>query len=172
MAGNRVVSIIAVLLSLAAIVLSVRAMQHDPLGTDLSTYDLSSPEQTLRSINKMITRQDIRAALQLLKNEVWVESSGNKEAKLFLSDDPTLTVLKSVELSNSGDPKNNGTVVSFVKFSVSGVDYYTVQYFRKDQSSRFLFTGRPFVFPEEKKTDSDKRLDAAIEEFEKTGKIN
>jgi hypothetical protein len=32
---------------------------------------------------------------------------------------------------------NNGLVVSFVKFTVSGVDYYTVQYFRKDQSNRF-----------------------------------
>lgn len=172
MAVNRTMSIIALVLSLAAIGLSVQTTRRDPLGTDLSKYDLSSPEQTLRSINKIVARQDIRAALQLLKNEVWAESGGDKEAKLFLSDSPALTVLRSIEVSNSGDPKNNGTVVSFVKFSVSGVDYYTVQYFRKDQSSRFLFTGRPLVFAAEKKTDSDRSLDAAISHFEETGKLD
>lgn len=170
MAVSRVISIIALVLSLVAIGLSVQ--RRDPLGRDLSRYDLSSPEQTLRSVNKIIASQDIRAALQFLKNEVWAESGGEKESKLFLSDSPNLTVLKSVELSNSGDTKNNGTVVSFIKFNVSGVDYYTVQYFRKDQSNRFLFTGRPIVFGEEKKTDSDRSLDSAIQEFERTGKLN
>lgn len=172
MAASRAMSVIALVLSLAAIGLSIQTMRRDPFGTDLSKYDLSSPEQTLRSINKMISSQDIRATLQLLKNEVWVESAGDKQAKLFLSDSPILTVLRSVELSNSGDPKNNGIVVSFVKFSVSGVDYYTVQCFRKDQSNRFLLTERPVVFGEERKTDSDKNLDAAIQEFENTGKID
>ena len=165
---NRGMSIIAFILSLVAIALSVRTMQHDPLGTDLSKYDLSSPEQTLRSINKMVTRQDVRAALQLLKSEV---QDDGKDTKLFLSDGVTLTVLKSVEMSNSGAPKNNGLVVSFVKFTVSGVDYYTVQYFRKDQSNRFQLAERVGTFGTEK-TESDSNLDAAIEEFEKSGKLN
>jgi hypothetical protein len=168
MAINRAMSIVAFLLSLVAIALSVRTMQRDPLGTDLSKYDLSSPEQTLRSINRMATKQDIRAALQLLKIEVQDEG---KDIKLFLSDGVTLTVLKSVEISNSGAPKNNGLVVSFVKFSVSGVDYYTVQYFRKDQSNRFQLAERVGTFGAEK-TESDSNLDAAINEFEKTGKLN
>jgi hypothetical protein len=168
MAINRAVSIVAFLLSLVAIVLSVRTMQRDPLGTDLSKYDLSNPEQTLRSINRMATKQDIRAALQLLKSEVQDEG---KDMKLFLSDGVTLTVLKSVEVSNSGAKKNNGLVVSFVKFTVSGVDYYTVQYFRKDQSNRFQLAERVGTLASEK-TESDSNLDAAIEEFEKTGKLN
>jgi hypothetical protein len=54
---------------------------------------------------------------------------------------------------------------------VSGVDYYTVQYFRKDQLSRFQLAGRVATFGTEK-TESDNNLDAAIEEFEKTGKLN
>jgi hypothetical protein len=107
MAVNRAMSMVALLLSLVAIALSVRTMQRDPLGTDLSKYDLSSPEQTLRSINRMATKQDIRAALQLLKSEVQDEG---KDIKLFLSDGVTLTVLKSIEMSNSGAPKNNGLV--------------------------------------------------------------
>ena len=168
MAINRAVSIVAFLLSLVAIVLSVRTMQRDPLGTDLSKYDLSSPEQTLRSVNKMATKQDIRAALQLLKSEVQDEG---KDMKLFLSDGVTLTVLKSVEISNSGAPKNNGLVVSFIKFTVSGVDYYTVQYFRKDQLNRFQLAERVWALSTEK-TESDTSLDAAIGEFEKTGKLN
>jgi hypothetical protein len=142
----RALSVIALVLSLAAIGMSVLAMRRDPLGTDLSRYDLSSPEQTLRSINKIIAKQDIRAALEFVRTSVWVESGGDKEAKLFLADNPTLTVLKSLELSNSGEPKNNGVVVSFVKFNVSGVDYYAVKFFRKDQSGRFLPAERPSGF--------------------------
>ena len=168
MAINRAISIVALVLSLVAIALSVRTMQRDPLGTDLSKYDLSSPEQTLRSINRMATTQDIRAALQLLKSEVQDEGT---DIKLFISDGVTLTVLKSVEISNSGAPKNNGLVVSFVKFTVSGVDYYTVQYFRKDQLNRFQLASRVGPFGAEK-TESDNNLDAAIQEFEKTGKLN
>ena len=116
----------------------------------------------------MVTKQDIRAALQLLKSEV---QDQGKDIKLFLSDGVTLTVLKSVEMSNSGAPKNNGLVVSFVKFTVSGVAYYTAQYFRKDQSNRFQLAERVGTFGAEK-TESDSNLDAAIEEFEKTGKLN
>ena len=172
MAFNRAMSVIALVLSLVAVGLSIQTARRDPLGADLSRYDLSSPEQTLRSINKMIAGRDVRDALQLLKDEIWLESGADKEAKLFLTDDAALTVVRSVEVSDSGDPKNNGTVVSFIKFNVSGVDYYTVQCFRKDQSGRFLITGRPIVFGEEKKTDSDRALDAAIVEFERTGKIN
>jgi hypothetical protein len=168
MAINRAISIIAFLLSLVAIALSVRTMQRDPLGTDLSKYDLSSPEQTLRSVNRMATKQDIRAALQLLKSEVQDEG---KDFKLFLSDGVNLTVLKSVEISNSGASKNNGLVVSFIKFTVSGVDYYTVQYFRKDQLNRFQLAERVGALSTEE-TESDTSLDAAINEFEKTGKLN
>ena len=61
--------------------------------------------------------------------------------------------------------------MSFVKFNVSGVDYNTVQYFRKDQLNRFYF-GEAFYVPyETEKTAQDKALEAAIEEFENTGKI-
>jgi len=165
---NRVVAIVAFFLSLVAIALSVRTMERDPLGTNLSKYDLSSPEQTLRSINKMAAKQDVRAALQLLKLEVQDEG---KDMKLFLSDGVMLSVLKSVEISNSGAAKNNGLVVSFVKFTVSGVDYYTVQYFRKDELNRFQLAERVGTFGAEK-TDSDTNLDAAIEKFEKTGRLD
>ena len=79
-------------------------------------------------------------------------------------------MIKSAEVSNSGVPKNNGLVVSFVKFTISGVDYYTVQSFRKDSSGRFQLAERIPAFGSEK-TESDGSLDAAIEEFEKSGKI-
>ncbi len=129
MAINRAMCIFAVLLSLVAIALSVRTMQRDPLGTDLSKYDLSSPEQTLRSINEWLQNRIFGQRIQLLKSEFQPDES--KDIKLFLSDGVTLAVLKSVEVANSGAQKNNGLVVSFVKFTVSGVDYYTVQYCRQ-----------------------------------------
>ena len=90
--------------------------------------------------------------------------------KLFLADGATLNVLKSIEVSGSGVPKNNGLVVSFVKFTVSGVDYYTVLYFRKDQANQFKLAERHFVIASQQ-TESDKSLDAAVADFEKTGKL-
>lgn len=61
--------------------------------------------------------------------------------------------------------------MSFIKFTVSGVDYYTVQYFRKDQLNRFQLAERVGALTTER-TESDTSLDTAINEFEKTGKLN
>ncbi len=163
----RFLVLISLVISSAAIFFSLQAIRRDPLGSDISKYDLSSPESTLRSINNMATRQDLRAAWQLMKNAF--QNDDSPEIKLFLSDAPKISVLKSIEVSNSANPKNNGIIVSFVKFTVSGVDYYTVQYFRKDRSNRFYFGGNFYAFGT--KTDQDKALESAIEEFKRTGKI-
>jgi hypothetical protein len=125
------------------VLISLGVVRPDPLGTDVSKYDFSSPADTLRSVNSMVARQDLRAAWQLLKGTLQAEP--NPDLKLFLADKVNITVLKSVEVSSSADPKNNGTVVSFVKFTVAGVDYYTVQYFRKDQANRFNLGGTFYV---------------------------
>ena len=165
---DRFLVLLAVVLSSLSIVISLAVFRRDPLGADLSTYNLSSPENTLRSINKIVATDNLRAALELVK--VVVEREGNSDAKLFLSDNPRIVVLKSIELSNSGDPKNNGTIISFVKVTVSGVDYYTVQYFRKDALGRFNLGGSSYVL-ESAKTSEDKAMDSAIAEFRKTGKL-
>lgn len=43
-------------------VISLGVMRRDPLGTDISKYNFSSPGDTLRSVNAMVARQDLRAA--------------------------------------------------------------------------------------------------------------
>ena len=140
-----------------------------PLGSDISNYDLSSPWKTLKSINSMVAKQDLRAGWQLLK--VLLQSDTSPETKLFFSDEVNLTVLRSIEVTGSAYPKNNGIIVSFVKFTVAGVDYHTVQYFRKDPSNRFCI-GEAFYVPYgTSKNDQDKILESTIEEFKKTGKI-
>lgn len=166
---ERVLGILAVAVSSVALVVSVIAARRDLLGTDISNYDLSSPEKTLQSISSMVARQDLRAGWQLLK--VFLDLDATPETKLFFSNGIKLTVLKSIEVSNSAYPKNNGLIVSFVKFTVSGVDYHTVQYFRKDQSNRFLLAGMLYVPFGTEKNEQDKMLESAIEEFKKTGKI-
>jgi hypothetical protein len=98
------------------------------------------------------------------------ERDADPDMKLFLSDGAKITVLKSIELSNSGNPKNNGTIISFVKFTLSGVDYYTVQYFKKDQVGRFTLGGSLYV-AESDKSSEDKAIESAIAEFKKTGKV-
>jgi hypothetical protein len=166
---DRVLAIAACVLSLLAIGMSVRTMRHDAFGTDLSSYNLSSPEQTLQSVNQMVARQDVRAGWELFKTLLQADSS--PETKLFLSDDVKVTVVKSIEVADSSGPKNKGLIVSFVRFNVSGVDYHTVQYFRKDASNRFLL-GEAFYVPYgAEKTAQDKQLEAAIAEFKTTGKV-
>ena len=165
---DRLLAILASLLSIVAIALSVRGLQRDPFGTSLAAYDLSSPERTLQSMNSMVARQDVRAGWELFKT--LMQTDANPETKLFLSEGVKITVVKSIEVSNSATPKNNGLVVSFVTFNVAGVDYHTVQYFRKDPSNRFLLGETFYVYGTEK-NEQDKGLEAAIEEFEKTGKI-
>jgi len=166
---DRFLAIFAGLVSVLAIALSIHAIRRDPFGTDLSKYDLSSPEHTLQSINTMVARQDIRAGWELFKAQLQADAS--PETKLFLADGAKVTVLKSIEVANSAGQKNNGLIVSFVTFNVSGVDYHTVQYFRKDQSNRFQL-GEAFYLPYgTEANEQDKSLQAAIEEFKTTGKI-
>lgn len=166
---DRYLAVFAALLSVAAMALAVQAMKRDPLGTGLSTYNLSSPEATLQSIHAMVERQDARAGWQLFKT--LLQADANPDTKLFLSDGAKIKVLKSVEVANSAGPKNNGLVVSFITFNVAGVDYRTIHYFRKDQSNRFLL-GETFYVPYgTEKNEQDKSLEAQIEEFKKTGKL-
>jgi len=165
---DRLIALVAVVLSSLAIIVSLLAFKRDPLRTDLSTYNFTSPENTLQSINKIVARNDLGAALELLKG-MW-ERDADPDMKLFLSDGAKITVLKSIELSNSGNPKNNGTIISFVKFTLSGVDYYTVQYFKKDQVGRFTLGGSLYV-AESDKSSEDKAIESAIAEFKKTGKV-
>lgn len=164
----RLLALLSLVISLAAIAVSLQAIRRDPLGTGISKYDLSSPENTLRSIHNIVVNQDIKAALQLLKFNL--RDAPNPDAKLLLSDSVRITVVKSVEVSNSGRPKNNGIVVSFVKFTVSDVDYRTVEYFRKDPSGRFYFE-IGFERDHSNMTDEDNALESSIGEFLKTGKI-
>jgi hypothetical protein len=65
---DRVLSLCSTVISLVAIVVSLTALRRDPLGTDLSKYDLSSPESTLRSINAIIAKQDLKAGWQLARS--------------------------------------------------------------------------------------------------------
>ena len=166
---ERILIFISLMVSLAALSMSVVALKKDNLGTDLSNYNLSSPEDTLKSINKMVANYDLKAGFQLFK--LASQNNTDPSIKLFFSDQAEVKVLKSIEVSNSAAPENNGLIVSFVKFNVSGVDYYVVKYFRKDQSNRFYF-GDSFYMPYgTEKNAQDQALEAAIEEFKKTGKL-
>lgn len=167
---DRWLALLAVAMSAAALGVSMAQTRRDPLGTDISKYDLSSPEKTLRSINSMASRQDLRAAWQLVRG--MLESDTDPGTKLIFSEGAEISVLKSTEVSSSANAANKGLVVSFVKFTVAGVEYRTVQYFRRDQLNRFRPAESFYVPPYgTEKSEEDKALEAAIEAFKKTGKI-
>jgi hypothetical protein len=166
---DRLLVLFAVLLSVTATMISSVALMRDPLGTNLSKYNLSSPEATLRSVNSMVAGQDLRAAWQFFKTAI--QSESGPEMKIFFSDDAKIAVLKSIEVSNSINPKNNGTIISFVKCTVAGVDYYSVQYFKKDPSNRFSLGGSFYIPYGTQGNEQDKAIESAIEKFKKTGKL-
>ena len=164
---DRVLAVLAVLVSGGALTLSYQALKRDPFGTDLSNYDLSSPERTLQSLNRMAIKQDLRAAWQLFRSKVEEEPEG----KLFLSEEVDIRVPKSIEVGKSASEKNNGLVVSFVTYRVSGVDYRKVMYFRKDEAGRFAPADAFYVPYGTEKNDQDKILESSIDDFTKTGKL-
>jgi hypothetical protein len=164
---DRILALLAVLISCAALAVSYKTMMRDPFGTDISNYDLSSPERTLQSLNRMAVTQDLRAAWQLFRSKLEEEPEG----KLFLSDNVEIQVPKSIEVSRSAGEKNNGLVVSFVTYRVAGVDYRKVMYFRKNEAGQFTPSDAFYVPYGTEKNEQDKILDTAIEEFTKTGKL-
>ena len=99
---DRLLLAASLLISLAAVTISTIALRRDPLGTDVSAYDLSSPENTLRAINRMVATQDLKAAWQLLKVNLQSDSS---EMNLFLAENAQIQVLKSIELGQSKEQR-------------------------------------------------------------------
>jgi hypothetical protein len=163
----RVLALLALLIALGALAVSYKALKSDPFGTNIANYDLSSPEHTLQSLNRMGVTQDIRAAWQLFSSKI----EEDPEGKLFLSRDIEIRVPKSIEVGKSAHEKNNGLVVSFVNYRVSGVDYRKVMYFRKNDAGQFVPTDAFYVPYGTNKNAQDEALEAAIEEFTKTGKL-
>jgi hypothetical protein len=175
MNSGRLPVLLSLLISLVALSISLFALRRDPLGSHLSSYDLSTPEATLRSINAMLVKEDLRALGELAKDQYLTELHGS-EGAFLLANDANISVLKSIELSHSGAPYNNGVVISFVSSKESGVDHHAVYYFRRDQYGRFLPKGGLIPLslssmlayvPEEQMTDEDKAAESAISEFEK-----
>lgn len=157
-------SIVALVFSSAALALTIGALvTADALGTDISKYDLSSPEATLRSINLMIHNRDLKAGIQLTEMVVRRDGSVN-----WYLDNSTVKVLKSVEVANSTKPSLDGLIVSFVKVTSAGVDKYEVVYFRKDTSGNFLLGESFYVYEGNEK---DKALTDAIKKFKDTGAL-
>lgn len=168
MKSETAMSLVAIAMSTVAIVVSGITAARDPLGTDLSKYDLSSPENTLRSIHAMAERRDLKAGWELAKT--LIQTDAPPETKLFLGEDVKLRVVKSVEVAGSVNPSNNGTIVSFVTFTVSGVDYYTVQFFKRESGKFYL--GGSFSIPYgTEPNEADKALQASIAQFKATGVI-
>jgi hypothetical protein len=169
---GTVVSFLALAVSSVSLYLTVGMQRRDPLGNDLSHYDLSSPEKSLRSFSSMISNQDVKAGLELLKSVL--QDGADTDMKVYFTDPQHINVVKSIEVAGSGRPKNNGTIVSFVKFTVAGVDYNTVQYFHRDESGRFRPSDpfyEPIGPPTDPPTEKDKEIAAQIESFKKSGKL-
>ena len=167
---DRVFAFLAFAMAAAALGISLVALKRpDPLGTDIAKYDLSSPQRTLESVNAMVANQDLRAGWQLAR--VLMDADNSPDTKLFFSSGVKITGVKSVEVADSAGPKNNGLIVSYIRFSVSGVDYHTVKYFRRDGLNRFHLAETFYIPYGTEGNLQDKALQAAIDKFKEDGKL-
>lgn len=114
--GSTALSSLALIVSLAAL---ARSFLHDPLGSGLSKYDLTSPKACLISELKIEQAQDVRAELQLAQLR-----RGPKKIAERLK---TLEVRKETEW--------NGKKILFISFEENGIKHYDVRGFEKDAES-------------------------------------
>ena len=170
---EKIVSVLALLTAIAALLLSLGIGKTNPLGTDLSEYDMTSPEASLTSLQKMVAKDDLRAGLQYFKKLVVIDDK-DSSINFFFDEIEGLSLVKTFVITESGEPSENGKVVSFVKYKVKGVEFRKVFYFNKLDDGAFYLTSdySPPYYPEEKKTEADKRFVAMIKNFRDTGAVN
>jgi hypothetical protein len=167
---NYSLSIIAILISLSAIYISRKNSPNHFHEKGLQSYNLTSPEETIKSMHQIISNHDLLAGLELIGSMIKRENI--PEAKLFFTEKPEIKIEKSIEVKNSGNETNNGTIISFVKTIVDGVEYHFVMYFDKDSSGKF-YPQIAYIKPWDpaKMTDEDKSIDGMINKWQKEGKL-
>lgn len=170
---DRVVSALALVLAALALLISMGVGQPNPLGSDISKYDLSSPQAALSSVQAMVKNNDVRAGLQYFKNLVVMDDK-DSDLNFFFDDVTEVNLAKTFVITGSGNESENGKVVSFVTYKVKGIEFRKVFYFKKLDDGTFYLTGNfsPPYYPEEKKTEADKRYVELIKKFKDTGALN
>lgn len=170
---DRLLSVLALILAILALLISLGIGRPSPLGSDISTYDLSNPKAALSSVQGMVKNNDLRAGIQYLKNLVVMDDK-DSDLNFFFDEVTDLNLAKTFVITGSGEESENGKVVSFVTYKVKGVEFRKIFYFKKLDDGTFYLTGAftPAYYPEEKKTEADKRYSAMIKNFKDTGAVN
>lgn len=168
---DKALSILAVIISTVAVTLSLRILHNDPLGTDISKYDLSNPEATLASVREMANKEDLRAAWQYIKSSI-LNGENSSSSHLIFGSPTEVKFAKSIEVTESKHESNNGLVISFVKYKVDGIEHHDVLYFKKNKDGKFVMDGYFYTpFDEKEMSEQDKLIGSSIEKFKKTGEI-
>jgi len=170
---DRIFSVLALIAAVAALLFSIGVGQRNPLGSDISKYDLSSPQAALLSIQEMIKTNDILAGIQYTKNFILMMSNDESGFNLFFDNASNVALEKTFIVTGSGDASENGKVVSFVTYEVKGVEFREVFYFNKLDDGTFYLTDK-FTPPywEKEQTEADKRYVDMIKNFRDTGAVN
>ena len=170
---EKTLSILSLMTSIVALILSLGIGRSNPLGSNLTEYNMTSPEASLTSLKKMVAKDDLRAGLQYLKKLIVIDDQ-DTQLNFFFDEVTDLMLAKTFVISGSGDPNQNGKVVSFVKYKVKGVEFRKVFFFKKLDDGTFYLTNdySPPYYPEEKKTEAYKRFVAMIKNFRDAGAVN
>ena len=168
---DRIFSVLALVIATAALLLSLGIGRPNPLGSDLSRYDMSNPEAALSAVRRMVAKEDLRAGLQYLKRITLKED--DPQINFFFDDVTDVNLVKTFTISGSGWEENNGRIISFVKYKIRGVDYRHVFAFRKTDEGTF-YLDDPYIrpIPYEEKNEADQRYELMIKRFRETGAID
>ena len=119
-----VISAVAAVVSLAALLLTLWLLMNNPLGKGLNAYDFSSPEQAMLSQIDIELNKDFRAAIELQRIRTGSDVTARERRK-------TLKVHKEVTYQ--------GKKILFVSFSRNGLPKHDIASFEKDADSGFWF---------------------------------
>ncbi len=163
---------LAVSFSVVALVVSVAALLFGPVTfhKSLKNFDFSNPANVLKSIQTIYATGETTASKELAKMEA--SESTSDDFYLFYQNPKECEVVRTVEATNSGEPKNNGILISFIKHKrADSVEVFKVMEFKKNAQGLLLPTGRRYV-SSESETSEDKRIDGMIKKWKEQGSLD
>jgi len=183
---NRLISIMAIIISTVAIIVSLGTagyIQNNgksifpqrTLGSGIEHYNFKTPKDALNSIRQMERNEDIRAAWQYMKLgllEATKDEKSQPTTGLMIGSATDIDFIKTFEIKGSNQVDQNGKVVAFIKYKQNGIEYHPVMFFKKTSDGTFYIDSAFYPGYEESKfSEEDKYIKSSIDYFERTGNL-
>lgn len=162
----------ALILSSISLVVSVVALFFGPaiFQKSLKSFDLSTPAAALKAVQTIYETGDTKASKEFAKMEA--SESISDEFYLSYQSPKECEVVRTIEVTNSGNPENKGLLVSFIKHKrADSVEVFKVMEFRKNPQGLLFPSHRRYVSMDSE-TNEDKRVQEMIKKWREQGSLD